>query len=494
MLGGNRPCRRQQIVNHRRHASNVSTERPQPRLLLTKRDAAGSLGMSLRHFERMVQPGIPFVRSGQLTLYRPQDLERWAERHTTIKQAPPKAGQIGRRPIEQATGWPCLVVRHKVACPANTGHSCSCEPGYVARVWDPRRRRPVSSPTFRSPSPAIAWQEQTRAALKHGAATPGRPIKLKDASDRFLAAVRNGTALNKKGKPYKKSTINTLEHALKGRIEQELGALRLDEVRRGHIQMLVDEMVGEKLSGSRVRNVLNALRSLYTYAIARDLAEEFPANHILLPALSETPRDRIATPLEFQELLLALSAPDTVPFALAAYSTARSQEILNLKWTEIDWTSKTIFLAAEEEYAKTAAAKRAFPLIPQLQQILRDEWERQGKPTAGQLVCPARRPGRPPDSQLSVTALYARADHAWDAKKLAHIRLHESRHTAASWMRAAGIDLKTRSVLMGHASTASTDRGHGSITEDRYTHLLPGEIEQAGEQFATYLTTQLRRN
>jgi hypothetical protein len=55
-------------------------------------------------------------------------------------------------------------------------------------------------------------------------------------------------------------------------------------------------------------------------------------------------------------------------------------------------------------------------------------------------------------------------------------------------MRAAGIDLKTRSVLMGHSTTASTDGGHGSITHDRYTHLLPGEIERAGERFEEYLT------
>jgi hypothetical protein len=59
-------------------------------------------------------------------------------------------------------------------------------------------------------------------------------------------------------------------------------------------------------------------------------------------------------------------------------------------------------------------------------------------------------------------------------------------------MWAAGIDLKARSVLMGHASTASTDGGRGSITDDRYTHLLPGAIEKAGEQFAGYLTAQVK--
>jgi hypothetical protein len=56
-----------------------TTDRAVPRLLLTRREAAATLGMSLRHFQRHVQPLVPCVYSGQLRLYRPRDLERWAE-------------------------------------------------------------------------------------------------------------------------------------------------------------------------------------------------------------------------------------------------------------------------------------------------------------------------------------------------------------------------------------------------------------------------------
>jgi hypothetical protein len=49
------------------------------RLLLSRREAAQSLGMSLSHFQRHVQPHLRCVYSGQLRLYRPNDLERWAE-------------------------------------------------------------------------------------------------------------------------------------------------------------------------------------------------------------------------------------------------------------------------------------------------------------------------------------------------------------------------------------------------------------------------------
>jgi hypothetical protein len=62
----------------------VKPVRPQPRLLLSKREAAISLGMSVRHFERHVQGQLRCVRSGQLTLYHLRDLERWAEEQATI--------------------------------------------------------------------------------------------------------------------------------------------------------------------------------------------------------------------------------------------------------------------------------------------------------------------------------------------------------------------------------------------------------------------------
>ena len=49
------------------------------RVLLTRREAAAALSMSLSHFQRHVQPFLPCVYSGQLRLYRPADLERWSE-------------------------------------------------------------------------------------------------------------------------------------------------------------------------------------------------------------------------------------------------------------------------------------------------------------------------------------------------------------------------------------------------------------------------------
>ncbi len=48
------------------------------RFLLTRREAAQALGMSLSHFQRHVQPQLRCVYCGQLRLYSPRELARWA--------------------------------------------------------------------------------------------------------------------------------------------------------------------------------------------------------------------------------------------------------------------------------------------------------------------------------------------------------------------------------------------------------------------------------
>ncbi|MDX6486377.1 MAG: hypothetical protein QOF43_1530 [Gaiellaceae bacterium] len=51
-----------------------------PRYTLTRREAAASLGISINHFERRVQPELNVVISGQLVLIPVTELERWVQR------------------------------------------------------------------------------------------------------------------------------------------------------------------------------------------------------------------------------------------------------------------------------------------------------------------------------------------------------------------------------------------------------------------------------
>jgi hypothetical protein len=72
---------------------------PQHQVLLSKKQAAAALAVSVSHFERHVQPSLPLVRSGQLTLYPIRDLEQWVDdRTTTQRVSRTTRSQEGRSP------------------------------------------------------------------------------------------------------------------------------------------------------------------------------------------------------------------------------------------------------------------------------------------------------------------------------------------------------------------------------------------------------------
>jgi integrase len=77
-----------------------------------------------------------------------------------------------------------------------------------------------------------------------------------------------------------------------------------------------------------------------------------------------------------------------------------------------------------------------------------------------------------------------RAQRTWRRAGLDPIGLHECRHTFASFMIAAGVNAKTLSVYMGHASV--------TITFDLYGHLMPGNEQEAARLLDAYLQRSTR--
>jgi site-specific recombinase XerD len=106
---------------------------------------------------------------------------------------------------------------------------------------------------------------------------------------------------------------------LRVHVEPTLGTKRLTGIRRGHIQAIIDEL-SPRLSGSRVRSVANAIRSLYRWAQDRDLAQHDPAALLRIPAMDATPIERVASPAEFAKLIAALPLELGLPYALAPFS------------------------------------------------------------------------------------------------------------------------------------------------------------------------------
>jgi integrase len=378
-----------------------------------------------------------------------------------------------------------VFARHQEACRVTAGadvKACNCVPSYYGVVWDATTRKPRKTRRFKRVVEARNARNDLADALRHGGVTEASGPKLDDARTEFVAAAREGVALNKWGRRYRRRAVQDLESALR-QVPDRLARRRLGEVRRGELQQLVDELTRKGMSGSRVRSVVNALRSLYRWAQDRELVSHNPAELVRLPAMDATPRDRVATPTEFAGLLAPLPLEDALPYALAGYGTARHQEIRTLDWSHVDLKLGAVELAGDEEGRKPGGSWRIVPLVKPLARMLREAWIAQGQPSAGK-VCPPKRNSR--SGLLDVSYVQKRVRERWGRLGLEPIGLHESRHTAATWLDHAGVSPKVASQLMGH-KTPEYQPGAAAITLRRYTHTLPGELERACDLLDAFL-------
>jgi integrase len=123
----------------------------------------------------------------------------------------------------------------------------------------------------------------------------------------------------------------------------------------------------------------------------------------------------------------------------------RRSEIGRSEWPHVFWEADEIMVAASKS---EAGEGRRIPMVGPLKTILRQEWMRQGQPKIGPIVTRSVHSGK----------WQARADHVWDPANLNRITLHEARHTYASFLMAAGYNLKQIQEYLGHADLATTAR------------------------------------
>jgi hypothetical protein len=105
--------------------------------------------------------------------------------------------------------------------------------------------------------------------------------------DEFIEAAQSGRANNRSGRSYRPSALRDLRGILRHHVARDLGHMRLADVRRRHLQVLLDRLAAEGLSESRIRSVISAVRALYGYAIDKGYAEFSPATGLIVPRRDE---------------------------------------------------------------------------------------------------------------------------------------------------------------------------------------------------------------
>lgn len=142
---------------------------------------------------------------------------------------------------------------------------------------------------------------------------------------------------------------------------------------------------------------------------------------------------------------------------LALNTGLRRGELFGLRWCDINFTAGILTVTATS--AKSGQTRR-IPLNAEAHSVLSD-WRQRGQGDG--LVFPGNGGGRLGNINKSWGGVVA-------AVGLADFRFHDLRHTFASRLVQAGVDLNTVRELLGHRDIAMTLR---------YGHLSPDNLRSA---------------
>jgi integrase len=371
-----------------------------------------------------------------------------------------------------------IIKRHARSCGSHGGGACSCRPKFQAWVWSARDGRKIRR-QFRTLAEAKSWRADALVELGKGKLRAPTQITLRQGAEEWLQMARSGAIRTRSGHPYKPSALRGYEQALRLRVLPDLGGARLSALTRADLQRLISRMQEQKLSASTIRNTLLPLRAIFRDA---DLLTDGgvptnPTTGLRLPVVRGH-RDRIATPEEAEALIAALPKGDRALWATALYAGLRLGELQALRWGDVDLAQGIIRVERAWDpregliEPKSRSGRRSVPVAA----ILRDHLVEQRMDAAWEEGFAF---GREAERPFNASGVHRRAKAAWKQAKLKPITLHEARHTTASWMIAAGLNVKALSTYMGHANI--------SITFDRYGHLMPGNESEAAERLDTYL-------
>ena len=292
----------------------------------------------------------------------------------------------------------------------------------------------------------------------------------------------------------KLTTESRYSHLLRNWVAPELGSTKADSLSRTAVAKLHAQRKRKAVSANRM---LGAVSSMYSFAQRRGLVPEGlnPASRI--EKYTEQRRERFLTTKELGRIGDALREAETkgipwevdetqpnakhipkqeknrrtkfglVPTAalrLLLFSGCRLREILDLKWDYVDLERGVLLLPDSKTGRRTVVLNA--PALAVLASL----------PRIGPYVVPADDPKRPRHDLKRVWSAVSRR------AGLTGVRLHDLRHTYASFGAGGGLGLPIIGKLLGHSQAATTAR---------YAHLDNDPLRRASEAIAGQISAAL---
>lgn len=282
------------------------------------------------------------------------------------------------------------------------------------------------------------------------------------------------------------TTYQRYERVLDNDVLPALGHLRLEDVKRQHVQTMVDSLQTRRrldtregrLSPRTVLHIHRVAHRVFVYAIRTGRLDRNPSQYIDLPRLDTA--EPVVPDVDDIPVLLEVFAGTRLymPVLLAVTTGMRRGEILGLQWRDVDLEGRTLTVARSLGVStadgvflkepKTKRSRRTLLLAAVTVEALKEAKEAVGgDPKPDDFVVRGFSGGYWGPSQFSSEFCRTAKD-----KGLPY-RFHDLRHAHASQLLALGTPIPVVSARLGHCDAATTLRV--------YAHVLPGQDGAAVE-------------